>query len=169
MLSKLKQKLTAKIVDELFEAHRPQSVSDLKKVAVIVDVSLFGREFQLSEFLKAFDLKEASVYPILFSSEKNTIDKEAKVFSKKDVSWLGKLKAETDAEEFIQQEYDVLINYFQQESHELFLLSASVKAKLKVGFQMNEKRLNDFELLESPKKTRLFAVEMKKYIPLINQ
>ncbi|MAN29281.1 MAG: hypothetical protein CMH15_02400 [Mesonia sp.] len=165
MLQKLKINSAKKVVEEKLLSRRPKAIKTMQNIGVIIDAEVL-QNLQLEDLKKAFQSFSGSVSYIILSEKE--IEGE-KVVKKKDLAWKASFKPETAANEFQQQEFDLLINYFKEVKPELFILSGSTSAKLKTGFSLEEKQLNDLEINVKPEEVSLFTSEVKKYLSIINQ
>ena len=80
-------------------------------------------------------------------------------------SFSGDIKG-LDSLEFISYDFDLLINFFN-DNNILTLLSSKVKAKFRVGFDSVDSKLNDLIFSKKIKKFNDFEVEFVKYLKLI--
>ena len=135
------------------------------KIGVILDLDLLGNNFDLVELRHKLDFPYADFYPIVHCSQKPIPEKYSlEEFDGKNLGWNANFKTGSKEQLFQEMEYDLLLNYFTNPVPELFILSASAKARLKVGFPLEEKRLNDLEIAVDPKNHQLFVKELKKYL-----
>ena len=84
----------------------------------------------------------------------------------KEINWQGKVR-NYHADRLAEQEFDLLINYFSEPKLPLLLLSSSIKAKLRIGFQGIDLQYNDIVIGCSPAQGELFASEVKKVLSTI--
>lgn len=165
MLQKLKINSAKKVIEEKLLSRRPKAVKNLQKVGVIIDADLL-QNIKLKTIKKAFQSFSGSVTFIILSETE--IEGE-QFFKRKDLAWKASFKPETAANKFQQQEFDLLINYFQEVKPALLVLSGSTSAKLKAGFSIEEKQMNDLEINVKPEEVDIFTSELKKYLSIINQ
>ncbi|HET8839167.1 MAG TPA: hypothetical protein VFM82_09285 [Flavobacteriaceae bacterium] len=138
-----------------------------QKIGIILDMDLMPADFDLAEFRKELNVSYENFYPIISSTQKNLPEKYSlNAFNAKRLSWKATFE-EGNEREFVNTTFTVLLNYFVNPSPELLILSAATKAKLKVGFPLEEKRLNDIEINADPKDHKLFISELKKYLDMI--
>lgn len=111
-------------------------------------------------------LKEKDLKIITFQEDDNGFN----IFSNMNItpssiSFTGDIKG-NDSLEFISYEFDLLINFFN-DNNILTLLSSKVKAKFRVGFDSVDSKLNDLIFSKKIKKFNDFEVEFVKYLKLI--
>ncbi len=165
MLQKFKINSAKKVIEEKLLSRRPKAIQKMQKVGVIVDAELL-QNLELKRLKNAIQSLSDSVTFIILSETE--IEGE-QVFKRKDLAWKASFKPETAANEFQQQEFDLLINYFKEVKPALFVLSGSTSAKLKTGFSLEDKQMNDLEINVKPEEVSLFTSEVKKYLAIINQ
>ncbi|MEO1012173.1 MAG: hypothetical protein AAFX53_12755, partial [Bacteroidota bacterium] len=66
-------------------------------------------------------------------------------------------------------EYDVLVNYFDQENILLQLMSIKTKARIRVGFKEVDQSFNDIILNLPLSDFKIFKMELKKYLHVLNE
>ena len=89
-------------------------------------------------------------------------------FNPKDFGWKGKIN-NVDLQSFIDTKFDVLISYYTKESLELKLITAASKANFKVGLTQEDKRMFDLMIDVKTKDIKLFKIELKKYLTVLNK
>lgn len=89
-------------------------------------------------------------------------------FGLKNLNLKGGFKQES-INEFISEEFDLLINYYNEEKPFLLLLTNSSKAKFKVGFSNIDKRLNHFLINIDPENYKGFTSELFRYLKILNK
>ncbi|GIJ95619.1 hypothetical protein CAPN001_01880 [Capnocytophaga stomatis] len=81
----------------------------------------------------------------------------------KEINWQGKIR-NYHADRLSEQEYDILINYFKSPKLPLLLLSSSIKAKLRIGFEGIESIYNDVIINCKLEEESTFTTEVKKVL-----
>lgn len=84
----------------------------------------------------------------------------------REINWQGKIR-NYHADRLAEQEYDVLINYFNEPKLALLLLSSSIKAKLRIGFQGIDMTYNDIIINCKLEEENIFIEETKKILETI--
>ena len=86
----------------------------------------------------------------------------------KDLGWNGTIE-NGFVSEFVDREYDVLINYYTDDKLVLKILTARTNARIKVGFPSVDAKLNDL-IFDTPiKNFDVFKTELKKYLKVLNE
>lgn len=168
---KFKQKSGRKHLQELI-AH-PETVIREKKgirsLGCIVDLDQFDNTEAFYEFLDAFSLAPNAIKIIGYKSfyDKNS-PYATPVFSDKDLGWKGVVE-NSYALEFLNREYDLLVNYYDKDNLLLKLMSARTKARIKVGFKEPGPDFNDL-IIDTPiKDFKTFKAELKKYLGIFKE
>ncbi len=148
---------------------RSQNISNLKTLAVLIDatqpiniVSLLKLANELgvkSEELKVIGYKEDQ-------KEKIIDDKDAAYYNDKSFGVNGAIKSKS-LQDFVDKDFDVLINFYEKNSVELNYVAAASKAKFKVGFAEVDNRINDLIIGSTTNDANLFISELKKYLKIL--
>ena len=165
MFQKLKISSAKKYIENSIYDHRPKAVRQIDKLGVILDEEVLNK-IAYDQLKKAFSSLGKKVEMILFSDK---AEEGVLSFKRSDLGWKGVFKPETAAAKFQQEQFDVLVNYFETPQPELILLGVSTSAKIKVGFSQQDKKLNDLQINVSATEVDLFIKELKKYLAIINQ
>lgn len=143
--------------------------SGIQAIGVIVDLDKFANPELFYELIDAFSLRPNAVKIIGY---KRFYDKNSPystpVFSDKDLGWNGTIE-NSYALEFLSREYDLLINYYNEDNLVMQLMSVKSRARMRVGFSGVDPVYNDLILGCDPADFRLFKTEMKKYLALFKE
>jgi hypothetical protein len=141
----------------------------IKSVAVIVDLDKFDKAELFYEFVEDFKLRPNAVRIIGYKSyyDKNS-PYATPVFSDKDLGWHGAIE-NSYALEFLSREYDMLVNYYNEENLMLQLMTVKTRARINVGFSEMDERLNDLILGTTLKDFGTFKKELKKYLKVMGE
>ncbi len=141
----------------------------IKKVAILIDETYFHEKEALLAEIKKNGIQEENISFLVF---KNVIKKNDSFgcdsFSYKNLSWLGTIN-KNEVSEFTQQEFDLLINYYDTKKSPLLLVTNLSKAKFKVGFASSDKRLNHFMVNTNAENYKVFVTELFKYLKILNK
>ncbi len=168
---KFKHKSAVKFIKEelLKPAAAVERSSGITSIGCIVDLDNFEKPELFFEFVDEYKLRPNAVKIIGY---KNYYDKNSPystpVFSDKDLGWKGAIE-NSYALEFLSRDYDLLVNYYNEENLLLQLMTVKTKARVKVGFKEVDQKLNDL-ILEIPiKDFKTFKLELKKYLKVLNE
>ncbi len=168
---KFKHKSAVKFLKE--EMAKPAEVVDrssgITSVACIVDLDKFDKAEVFYEFQEEYKLRPNAVKIIGYKSyyDKNS-PYATPVFSDKDLGWNGNIE-NSYALEFLSREYDLLVNYFDEENLLIQLMSIKTKARVRVGFKNVDQSFNDIILNLPLKDFKTFKMELKKYLGVLNE
>ena len=143
--------------------------SGITSIGCIVDLDNFDKPELFYEFVDEYKLRPNAVKIIGY---KNYYDKNSPystpVFSDKDLGWKGAIE-NSYALEFLSRDYDLLVNYYNEDNLMLQLMTVKTQARVKVGFKEVDQKLNDL-ILEMPiKDFKTFKLELKKYLRVLNE
>ncbi len=159
--NKIKKRLTNVLPDN--------ETNTIKKVGLIVDEASFAKRELLVKELVSKGIIEANISILIFKDKiyKNEIfDKPT--FSNKDLSWSGSF-TNADVNYFVDQKFDLLINYYDKEKASLLQASNLSKASFKVGFSDIDKRINHFMINSVIENYKLFVDELFKYLKILKK
>jgi hypothetical protein len=168
---KFKRKSGRKILKQLVAT--PVAVAregkGIRSVGCIVDLDKFEKSEVFFQFQEELSLHPNAVKIIGY---KRFYDKNSPyatpVFSDKDLGWNGEIE-NSYALEFLGREYDLLVNYYNEDSLLLNLMSVKAKARLKVGFTEVGPTYNDLMLDTPLKDFQIFKKELKKYLGIFKE
>jgi hypothetical protein len=168
---KFKHKSAVKFLKE--EMDKPAPVvnrsSGITSVGCIVDLDKFDKAEVFFELVEEYKLRPNAVKIIGYKSyyDKNS-PYSTPVFSDKDLGWNGNIE-NSYALEFLSREYDLLVNYFDDENLLIQLMSIKTKARVRVGFKTVDQNFNDIILNLPLKDFKIFKMELKKYLGVLNE
>ncbi len=171
ILKGLKEKSAYKYFKKQLAVSRSQknSKKGIHSLGCIVDLDLVSDTAIFYDLANELNLKANEIKIIGF---KETVDKTSPfsipVFSKKDMSWKGDIK-NGYALEFLNNDFDLVINYYIEDKLPLMIMSSKAKAKIKVGFDGVEKELNDLILSDSLNDFSSFKTELFKYLKILKE
>ena len=138
-------------------------------VGILVDETLFNKKEALIDQLINNGIDVNNIRLLVF---KDKIQKKETynypIFSQSDLSLIGKI-INKDAEAFIAEPFDLLINYYDLEKVSLIIVTNESKAKFKVGFESIDKRLNHFIIESKIEDYGIFVTELFKYLKILNK
>lgn len=168
---KFKQKSARKFIAQALTKPAVESSRKrgLRRIGCIVDLDKFDKADIFYEFLEAFQLPPNAVKIIGYKSfyDKNS-PYATPVFSDKDLGWNGDVE-NSYALEFLNNEYDLLVNYYNENSLLLNLMSIKTNARLKVGFKSVGPDFSDLMLDTPLADFNTFKTELKKYLRVLKE
>lgn len=168
---KLKYRSGRKFLKQL-QQRSSESVGQGKKITsigCIVDLDKFNDTNLFYQFIEEFSLRPNSIKIIGYKSfyDKNS-PYSTPVFSDKDLGWNGRIQ-NSYALEFVNREYDLLVNYYTDDYLLLQLMTLNTKARIRVGFGEVDKNLNDLILNTPISNFEVFKKELKKYLKVLKE
>ena len=144
-------------------------VKPIKTVGLFIDEScFFYKEKLIDEIVKkGIDVNNIKVilYRESFKEEEVFL---YPTFGIKDFNFNAKVKHK-EINDFINEDFDVLINYYDVEKPVLLLLTNNSRAKFKVGFSSIDKRLNHFMIAVNAENYIIFTHELFRYLKILNK
>ncbi len=144
----------------------------IKSIGIISSIAEHNNIVQFCEKLQSSVGKNFNITTFLFCKNKNeaiTIDDQNVFgFVKKDINWLGNI-TNKELKQFIDQPFDLLINFYVNESLELNLVSAKSNANFKVGVAEHHNVNNDLVIAINLDDYLGFEAELTKYLNILNK
>jgi hypothetical protein len=169
-LNYFKDFATKKIVKKsLSNVKHVASDKMIRTVGIIFDESYFYEKEALINELIANGIAEKDIKILVFKDKikKNEVFNYP-VFSHKDLTWLATIDKK-EVTDFVNEPFDLLINYYDVEKAILLLVSHLSKASFKVGFSVIDKRLNHFMINTNAENYKVFMDELFKYLKILNK
>lgn len=168
--SKIKDFLTKKNVKKrLLNVNHVASTDSIKTIGIVLDETYFHEKEALIKELVSNGIEESNISILVF---KNRIKKKEildySYFSFKDLNWNAAFDKE-EVNNFVNQKFDLLINYYDTEKSALLLLTHLSKANFKIGFASVDKRLNHFMIDTNAENYKVFIDELFKYLKILNK
>jgi hypothetical protein len=165
IINKFRQRFLEKKIQESITALKSSSrklQKPIKTIGCIVDTSLDLDYSDILDLAFEIGLKEKDFKIISFSNSSYN-DPFCKMrISEKSVNFYGKIIS-ADADEFISQNYDMLINYFG-DNKILTLLSSKTNAKIRIGFDTSNQNINDIIFNDIFNNFKKFREQLLKYL-----
>jgi len=138
------------------------------KVGLIVDERFFSETASLKKEICTYGILESNIRVLAYREvlRKNEVYIE-KTFSLEDISIQGEFNDKIKV--FLSEDFDLLVNYYDEEKSVLQLVTHQAKAKFKVGFSTVDKRLNHLMITISIDNFKDFTKEMFRYLKILNK
>ena len=157
-------------INKRLEKHQLQHHSHIiKSIGIVIDETYFKETSALIDQLVKIGFKEDKIEVLHFldKNKKNLASNKQYIFNK-DISWSGIIKSES-VNQFVNQNFDLLINYYDIEKPALLLISKKSKANFKVGFQSIDKRVHHFMVNLPAEQYKDFVIELYKYLKILKK
>ena len=116
----------------------------IQTVGVLIDETYFDKKEALIQLLVENGINPEKISVLAYKTKyKKKENISYPHYSKKDITWLGTIENK-DAKEFISNQFDLLISYFEEKKTPLQIVTHKSLADFKVGFASSDKRLNHF-------------------------
>lgn len=158
-----------KINKSLANVKHLSSNDTIKTIGIIYDETILNKRNDLVKLLQNNGVKESDISILVFKDKiyKNELfDKPT--FSHHDLSWSSSFY-NAEVTYFIDQKFDLLINYYDNEKLPLLLATNLSKATFKVGFSEINKKLNHFIINSKIAEVKIFVEELFKYLKILNK
>lgn len=169
-LKAFREKSNRKYINKLLDIPKAAvNNNKVKTIAVLLNANEYDDFESFRLYFKELNLTSPKHKVVAFvNDDKYESSQWETYFSPKDFGWKGKLN-NIDLQSFVDEDYDVLISFYKQESLELNLITALSKANFKVGLARNDERLYDLIIDLKPKEIETFKKEFKKYLNILNK
>lgn len=144
-------------------------VQKIKSIALLIDESEKEYHHELIEQFNKFSIDDLKINVLIFKSKikKDTII-DVPFFTSKDISLTGNIKAKS-INDFLNEKYDLQVNYFGNKNTFLSYVSGKTVTKFKAGFPTVDYRLNDLIIETEINNTKEFTAELFKYLKGFNK
>ncbi|WP_212892838.1 DUF6913 domain-containing protein [Capnocytophaga canimorsus] len=163
------KKIIQKNLQTLKKSSANQMFDKISKVGCIIDMDTIKDVQPLLQLVNSFNLRpENYIFLGYQKKSEETHIGGIPFLTDREINWQGKIR-NYHADRLAEQEYDILINYFDQPKLPLLLLSSTIQAKLRIGVQGIAPDFNDIIVQCPLKKEALFAQEVKKILKTLNK
>lgn len=161
--------LKRKLKNSLKNVINISSTDKIKTIAILIDESDFEFKNNLKKAIINYGILATD---IAFLTYKDKIKKneifETTTYNLKDLDWNGNF-INSEIQVFLNQKFDLFINYYDVEKMALMLLTQKINADFKVGFSTIDKRLNHFMINSDIENYNIFVSELFRYLKILNK
>ncbi len=148
---------------------RNQGNTTVKTVGLLIDGSLFCKNEALLKELISNGINQNAIKLLVYKDKaKIKIDPLDSTFGFNAFDCLGNIIVPV-VNEFVNEEFDLLISYYAVEKPLLLMITQKSKAKFKAGFFSIDKQLNDFMINTTTEDYKVFTFELFKYLKILNK
>ena len=141
----------------------------IKSIVILITANYEDKEHLFIDFAKTLNVPTQNITIVVFNKNKIPLKDTSLVqrfeCSNEMIDFWGNFPQKFN--DFFKQEFDLLINYFDDNSLLPSYVSVFCKAKLRVGFSSTQYAMNDLILNVNPLETDLFLSEATKYLKSI--
>lgn len=137
---------------------------DVQTIGLLIDESNFGHSEALINELTLHKIAPENIKVIAYTGKFKEKEKYLRPsFGKKHINWKGEI-TEDFINEFVNEEFDILLSYYDVENIFLMLVTSKSKAKFKVGFSAAGQNLNRLMIHTELANYKLFVSELFRYL-----
>ncbi len=141
----------------------------IETIGLLVDETYFANTASLVDAILSQGFKKEQITVLVYKDKIKSKEVINEPFlSLKNISFSGEIN-KPEAINFLEQPFDLLINYYDVNKYGILLLSMQSKAKFKVGFDSVDKRVNHFIITELVENYKEFISELFKYLKILNK
>ena len=158
----IKRKIKRSVV--LFDSSRFEGKMD--RVGVLLDGNHFDDARLIEDSLRSIGIgHQELVFKILRKDSLLEVEKSIN-YCPSNIKWNAEFKRK-DLASFIENDFDLLISYYDQPELLLKYLKYSSKAKFKIGFSKLNDPINQLDIDTDLSDCSTFCLELKKYLTLL--
>ena len=141
----------------------------IQTVGIIFDENYYDHQDKMTLALDGVSISSDKVQVLVLKNKVKKSDNYGyPVFTPNDLSWRATFD-KSEVRDFVAQEFDLLINYYDVEKSALLIVSHLSRARFKVGFTSVDKKLNHFMIDSDPNDHQVFIDELIKYLKILNK
>ena len=141
----------------------------VKTVGLLIDASIFSQKEDLIKELISNGFSKENIKIIVYTDKSKSNEATSQLaFTAKHLNWKGEIR-DPKVNDFLKEEFDLLISYYDVEKAIIMLFTLNSKAKFKVGFSSIDKRLNHFIINTKAENYKVFSDELFRYLKLLNK
>ena len=143
--------------------------TSIKTVGVLIDESYFFEKEALVQELIANGILERNIKVIVYRDKlKKNETFSQPTFGIKQLNWKAEIENPI-IKDFINEEFDLLISYYDVEKVILLTITHNSEAQFKVGFSSIDKRLNHLMINTNAENYKVFVHELFRYLRILNK
>ncbi len=145
-----------------------KELSKINKVAILIDDTATFDDHQFKILKKMTPLKSDSFSMLAITHQKADDQKPRNhyILRINEINMFGAIKSD-GFQEFIKEDYDLLIDYTDETERITRLVVAQIKAKLKAGFGSNSHEFYNIILNVKPDNVEAFNRELIRYLTIL--
>ncbi|HSN48454.1 MAG TPA: hypothetical protein VLR29_06800 [Flavobacterium sp.] len=145
------------------------SAASIQTVGLLIDESYFYEKEALVEELKSHGILESNIKLVVYNDKTKANESSSRpTFGIKHLNWKSEI-TNPEINDFINEEFDLLISYYDVEKAVLLNITTNSKALFKVGFSSVDKRLNHLIINTNAENHAVFVHELFRYLKLLNK
>ena len=168
-LGKLKESRLKKKFDKSLsklQDNRTVSQKEILTVGILTTETISSKIDLQSEIEAILDLRNSKMFSFKKFDKSDAVS--YKHFSEKNINWKGKF-IETTFQSFLEQPFDLLIGYFNENHLYVEMAILESKASFKAGLSGVNSRLYELEVSTELENVQQFSSELKKYLHILKK
>jgi hypothetical protein len=155
--------------NKLHNVKSSKEIASIRTIGLLIDESYFSEKEALISELIANGISKSNIKIIVYRDKwkKNEVYSQP-TFGTKHLNWNAQITDST-INEFINEKFDLLINYYDVERAFLIKITHNSKAQFKVGFASVDKRLNHLMINTNAENHTVFVHELFRYLKILNK
>jgi len=168
-LKGIKRKSAQKYITKALKQDSVVTSSKIKNLGILVDATVFSKFPYVDEIADVFGISKEYI-EILYYHPNKKISEEigGAIYTHINLGLKGKIRNDMAAN-FINTEFDALLNFYDKDELLLNLVAGRSKANFKIGFSGNNEQINDFSIATEMTNISVFTFELKKYLSILNK
>lgn len=143
--------------------------TSIQTVGLLMDASYFSEKEALINELVANGIEASNIKVIVYKDKFKKSDAHTHpAFGAKHLNWKGEI-TDPQVNDFVNEKFDLLINYYDLEKAILMVVTHNSKAQFKVGFSSIDKRLNHLMINTNAENYKVFIHELFRYLKILNK
>jgi hypothetical protein len=153
----------------LYNVKNNMSSGVIQTVGLLIDESFFLEKEALVHELVANGISVNNIKVIVYRDKfkKNEVYVRP-TFGSKHCNWNLEITHDS-VNDFVNEKFDLLVNYYDIEKAILMLITRNSKAQFKVGFSSIDKRLNHLMVNTHMQNYKVFTHELIRYLKILNK
>ena len=166
----IKEFFLKKVVNKGLLGYKLQDSEDkIKSIGILVDESDISSKDLVIKQLQSYNLDVETIEVLVFKDKIKAKEVlQEPFYSLKDISLTGKV-AKPSVQKFIEEPFDLLINFYDEPKASLNMIAKKSNAKFKVGFSSVDKRINHLIIHSEVESLKEFIAELIKYLQILNK
>lgn len=141
----------------------------IQTVGLLLDESYFLEKDALVKELLTYGILENNIKTIIYKDKlKKNEAYSQPTFSTKHLNWKAEITNPT-VNDFINEDFDLLISYYDVERAILLKITHNSKALFKVGFSSVDNKLNHLMINTNAENYKVFVHELFRYLKILNK
>lgn len=145
------------------------SIYSIQTVGLLIDENYFFETEALLKELLSNGILQNNIKVVAYRDKLKKNETYSQfTFCAKDLNWRAEI-TNPAVIDFVNEKFDLLINYYDTEKAILLTITHNSKAQFKVGFSSIDKRLNHLMINTNAENFKVFIHELFRYLKILNK